>query len=67
MLVLSRKKHEAIVVGDNIRFVVVDIRRDVVRLGIEAPADVSVHREEIHKEIKRRAKRHSGGDAGQIH
>ena len=42
MLVLSRKKDEAIVIGDDIKVFIVDIRGDKVRLGIEAPSDVSV-------------------------
>jgi len=52
MLVLTRKKNEAIVVGDDVRIVVVAIERDQVRLGIEAPRSVSVHRAEIYEEIR---------------
>jgi len=47
MLVLSRYKNQAIVINDNIRIVIVEVRGDKVRLGIEAPKDVPVHREEI--------------------
>ena len=47
MLVLSRKKNESIIINDNITVTVIEIRGDKVRLGIEAPADVVVHREEI--------------------
>ena len=47
MLVLSRKKDEKIVIGDNISIMVVEIRGDKVRLGIDAPRDVSVHRREV--------------------
>lgn len=47
MLVLSRKANEGICIGDSIRVTVVDIRGNKVRLGIEAPADVRVHREEL--------------------
>ncbi len=54
MLVLSRKKDEKIVIGDNISIMVVEIRGDKVRLGIEAPRDVSVHRREVYDAIKRR-------------
>lgn len=54
MLVLSRNTDEAIIVGDNVRIVVVEVRGDKVRLGIEAPKDVSVHREEIYKAIQHR-------------
>jgi len=51
MLVLSRKKDENIVIGDNIRVFIVDIRGDTVRLGIEAPEDIPVHRSEVYKAI----------------
>jgi len=53
MLVLSRKKNEVINIGDNIRITIVDVRGDNVRIGIEAPEDVSVHREEVYDAIKR--------------
>ena len=53
MLVLSRKKDEKIVIGDNITLMVIEIRGDKVRLGIDAPRDVTVHREEIYDAIKR--------------
>ena len=51
MLVLSRKQNEAVVINENIKITVVAIRGDKVRLGIEAPRDVPVHREEVQKEI----------------
>ena len=47
MLVLSRKKNESVVINDDITIVVVEIRGDKVRLGIEAPKEVSVHRKEV--------------------
>ncbi len=53
MLVLSRKKNERIVINDNIVVMVVDIRGDKVRLGIEAPKEVAVHRREVYDAIKR--------------
>lgn len=53
MLVLSRKKDEKIIIGDSITLMVVEIRGDKVRLGIEAPKEVSVHREEVYEAIKR--------------
>jgi len=52
MLVLSRKKNESVVINDNITIVVVEIRGDKVRLGIEAPKDVPVHRKEIYDAIQ---------------
>ena len=53
MLVLTRKKDERIMIGDEISLLVVDIRGDKVRLGIEAPADVTVHRQEVYEAIRR--------------
>ena len=53
MLVLTRKPNQAIVVGDDIRIVIVSVDRDQVRLGIEAPREVSVHRAEVYEEIRR--------------
>jgi len=51
MLVLSRKKNESIVINDDITIVVVEIRGDKVRLGIEAPKHVPVHRREVYDAI----------------
>lgn len=51
MLVLSRKQDEKIIIGDSITLMVVSIQGDKVRLGIDAPRDVSIHREEIYKTI----------------
>ncbi len=61
MLVLSRKKDEKIIIGDNITLMVIEIRGDKVRLGIDAPKDVSVHREEVYNAIKR--ERHGAAGA----
>ena len=52
MLVLSRKKNESIVIRDDIVVTVVEIRGDKVRLGIEAPKEVTVHRREVYEKIK---------------
>jgi len=51
MLVLSRKKNESIVINNDIVITVVEIRGDKVRLGIAAPKDVPVHREEVYQAI----------------
>lgn len=51
MLVLSRKKNEAIVINDEITVTIVEIRGDKVRLGIVAPKEISVHRQEVHDAI----------------
>ena len=53
MLVLSRTKDEKIVIGEDITIMVVEIRGDKVRLGIDAPKDVPVHREEVYQAIQR--------------
>ena len=53
MLVLSRKKNESIIINDDIMIVVVEIRGDKVRLGIEAPEEVPVHRREVFDAIRR--------------
>jgi carbon storage regulator len=52
MLVLSRKKNESIIINDHITVTVVEIRGDKVRLGIEAPKEVSVHRREVYEAIQ---------------
>jgi len=56
MLVLSRQRDETIMIGDDIEVTLVDIRGDKVRLGINAPKHVSVHRKEVWLEIRRQAK-----------
>ena len=53
MLVLSRKKNESIVINDDISIVVVEIRGDKVRLGVEAPKEIPVHRREVYDAIKK--------------
>lgn len=53
MLVLSRQRDQTIMIGDDIEITVVDIRGDKVRLGINAPAEVPVHRKEVYEAIKR--------------
>ena len=53
MLVLSRGRDESIVIGDNIVITIVDIRRDKVRLGIDAPTEIPVHRREVYDAICR--------------
>ena len=53
MLVLSRKRNESIVINNDITIVVVEIRGDKVRLGVEAPKEVPVHRKEVYDAINR--------------
>lgn len=53
MLVLSRQKDESIMVGDDVEITIVDVRGDKVRLGINAPRSISVHRKEVYEAIQR--------------
>ena len=61
MLVLSRHRDESIMIGDDVVITIVDIRGDKVRLGIDAPQDIPVHRQEVYEAIKRENQK-----AGQI-
>lgn len=68
MLVLTRRKNESIIINDNIKIVVIGVYGDRVRLGIEAPPEIPVHRKEVFDVIKRRsaqkASRNSEESAG---
>jgi len=69
MLVLSRHRDESIIIGDDIVITVVDIRGDKVRLGIAAPIEISVHRQEVYDAIQRenrQASRLEPNDARQV-
>ena len=59
MLVLSRYRDESIYIGDDVVITVVDIRGDRVRIGVQAPSDVSVHRQEVYEAIKNGNQRES--------
>lgn len=63
MLVLSRQRDESIIIGDNIVITVVDIRGDKVRLGIDAPKEVPVHRREVYEAIQRERSQSETGQA----
>ena len=52
MLVLSRRKDESIIIGDDVEIIIVDVRGDKIRLGIKAPKSISVHRKEIYDAIQ---------------
>jgi carbon storage regulator len=56
MLVLSRQKDESIMIGDDVEITIVDVRGDKVRLGIEAPKSIPVHRKEVYEAIQREKK-----------
>lgn len=57
MLILTRRRGETITIGDAIRVTVLGVDGNKVRLGVYAPEDISVHREEIHQRIKEQARR----------
>lgn len=61
MLVLSRKKNESIVIDDHVVITIVEIRGDKVRLGIQAPKEVPIHRSEVHAAI--RSEQAAAGDS----
>ena len=52
MLVLTRRAGESVMIGDNVIVTVLEARGDVIRLGIQAPRDVQVHREEVYRELE---------------
>jgi len=61
MLVLTRGKKQQIVIDDNIVVTVVDIRGEKIRLGIEAPQEVAIHRREVHDLMRREASQSNSG------
>ena len=63
MLVLSRQRDESIIIGDEIKITIVDIRGDKVRLGIEAPTAIPVHRQEVYEAIQRENRKTEAADA----
>ncbi len=63
MLILSRKRNEKIMIGDDISIMIVDIRGDQVQIGIDAPRSIPVHRYEIYEEIKNINLRAAGSPA----
>ncbi len=66
MLVLSRQRDESIMIGDDIEITIVDVRGEKVRLGINAPPHIPVHRKEVYEAIKREKRAQAGPD-GDVH
>ena len=64
MLVLSRQRDQTIVIGDSIRVTIVDVRGDKVRIGVDAPRDITVHREEVSEAIQRELAEKQAGTTG---
>ncbi|SFQ96868.1 carbon storage regulator CsrA [Desulfoscipio geothermicus] len=52
MLVLTRKKNQGIILGDDIKITVLEIREDAVKIGIEAPKEVNILRSELYQAVK---------------
>jgi len=63
MLVLSRQKDQTIIIGDDVEVTIVDIRGDKVRLGINAPRSVTVHRKEVYEAVKREHQSQAGASS----
>jgi carbon storage regulator len=66
MLILSRKKGESIIIGDNVEIQIVDVHGDQVKLGINAPKNISVHRKEIYEEIQEENKKANISDINNL-
>lgn len=66
MLILTRRVGETINVGDDIKIVVLGVKGNQVRIGVDAPKNVSIHREEIYERIKREEQATKGGAAKRL-
>lgn len=66
MLVLARKRGQSIMIGESVRVIVLDVQGDQVRLGIEAPQELSVHRLEIYEQIRAENIIAAGSDGGAL-
>jgi len=65
MLVLSRQRDQSIMIGDDIEITIVDVRGDKVRVGINAPKHISVHRKEVYEAIRRESEGNDQSDGSQ--
>jgi len=66
MLVLSRRLNESIMIGDEVEIKIVDVRGDQVRIGVQAPRDIPVHRKEVYAAIQRQNLQASAADVGDV-
>ena len=66
MLVLGRRTGENIRIGDDIKVIVLEVRGGQIKLGIEAPLHIQVHREEIYERIQRQNRRAAGMSPGEL-
>lgn len=64
MLILSRRLGESIVIGDDIQVTILGVNGNQIRIGIDAPRDVAVHREEIYQRISEQVKPHKRNSGG---
>ena len=64
MLILTRRVGETVMIGENITVTVLGVKGNQVRVGVNAPRDVAVHREEIYERIKREGPNTDGGEGG---